>query len=462
MVKHDRLLVGKGVKMCAHDPQGIDRAKLLLPVQIGHGDTNCELGTGSRGRLPIMRLSVLLLVLVSFVVTQKTFAQYAVNVNLPECDYIIRSASDWKKVNDPAYAVICVAPGIYTYKDIGVVELRRSGTAEHPRYLRWYDPAQPGDIDTHVVDIPPRKQAVIPQFKLMADYWVIDRIVMRGGRHQNTLAAGASHNVLNRILIEGGTATLLLRFLESSHNVLQHSVLRNTVAIPGRDSYAIYFDRSESERIVDNEIYNYGGGIQQSPLSLNNHVVYGNEMYITDELYTDCRGHRDKQGECMCSEGMAVVLKGVNRPGTTFRIENNLIYGHRRHDELCMGSGTPGVAIDLGSGGSDTRNVIIKGNILLNRVPNNIYTGLHVGDVEITGNVIGYGEYGITNLYGDNMTITDNLYIDNAKDYHTGRKAVFRTTYNNNRKITDSEKAEMCFQVKKFTAPHLSCVSDLQ
>ena len=400
-----------------------------------------------------MRIGVFQLLAVLLATSTAVQARYEVEVTLPACDYIIRKAADWGMINDPRYTVFCVAPGLYTCKDIGVVNLKQSGTAKRPRYLRWYDPESPNDIDTHVVNIPPDKQAVIPQFRLMADYWVIDRIVMRGGRQQNTLENESSHNVLNRILIEEGTATLLLQFFESSHNVLQHSVLRNTIAIPGKDSYVIYFHNSEGERIVDNEIYNFGDGIQQSPLSRNNHVVYGNEMYITDVLYTDCKGKRDRKGQCMCSEGMALALKSVDRPGTTFRIENNLIYGLRRHDDFCMGSGTPGVAIDLGSGGNVTRNVIIKDNVLLNRVPNNIYTGLHIGDVEISGNVIGYADYGIANVYGDDVSVTDNRFIGNGVDNHTGPRAM-RTTYKNNREITGSEEQGLCYRVKKFTNPH--------
>ena len=406
-----------------------------------------------------MRIGLFQLLAVLLATSTTVQARYDVEVTLPACDYIIRKAADWGKINDPRYEVFCVAPGVYTYKDIGVVSLKRSGTEKRPRYLRWYDPEHPHDVDTHVVNIPLEKQAVIPQFRLAADYWVIDRIVMRGGRRQNTLESGASHNVLNRILIEEGTATLLLQFFESSHNVLQHSVLRNTIAIPGRDSYVIYFHKSEGERIVDNEIYNFGDGIQQSPLSRNNHVVSGNEMYITDALYTDCKGKRDRKGPCMCSEGMALALKGVDRPGTTFRIENNLIYGLRRHDDFCMGSGTPGVAIDLGSGGNVTRNVIIRNNVLLNRVPNNINMGLHVGDVEVSRNVIGYSKYGITNVYGDRVTITENLFVNNDENYHTGSKAV-HTIYENNRQASDSEKVSLCYRVKKFTNPHTVCVKD--
>jgi hypothetical protein len=388
-----------------------------------------------------------------------SIARYDVDIVLPECDYIISNAADWKNINSPSHSVFCVTPATYTYKDIGVVQLTQSGTKQKRRYLRWYDPKNPDDKETHIANIPQHRLAVIPQFRVKASYWIIDRIAMRNGRGPNTFEDGASNNILNRILIEGGTSTLFIRFINSSDNILQHSILRDTIAIPGRDSYTIYFHSSKGERIVNNEIYNYGGGIQQSPSSLGNHVIYGNEMYITDDLYTDCKGNRNKSGPCMCSEGMAVVLKGIDQPGAMFRIEKNLIYGHRRHDEFCMGSGTPGVAINLGSGGNSVRNVIIKDNVLLNQVPNNIYMGLHINNVKITGNVIGYSVNGITNVYGKNVIITNNKFVNNAKNIFTSLNAA--TTYENNRNINNEEKANLCFTVKKFTNPHTVCLPDI-
>ena len=119
------------------------------------------------------------------------------------------------------------------------------------------------------------------------------------------------------------------------------------------------------------------------------------------------------------------------------------------------------MAIDLGSGGNVTRNVIIKDNVLLNRVPNNIYTGLHIGDVEISGNVIGFASHGIANVYGDNVSVTDNRFIGNGENYHTGPRAT-RTTYENNSEIAGSEENGLCYRVKKFTDPHRACLPDLQ
>lgn len=399
-----------------------------------------------------MYITILLLLL--FFANANAITHYEVQVKIPECDYIIENSSDWVSINDPDKYVFCVKPAVYKYDDIGIVTLSRSGSLSKPRYLRWYDPENPNDTDTHIVNIPVEKQAVISQFNITGDYWIVDRIIIRNSVGVNMLDKGASHNILNRLLIEGGTSTLLLRFHNSHNNILQNSVLRNTVAIFGKDSYAIYFHKSEGERIVNNEIYNFGGGIQQSPLSLSNHVVYGNEFYINDDLYTDCNGNNQRYGLCACSEGFAVVLKGVNRPGSTFRIENNLIYGLKPHDKHCMGSGAPGTAIDLGSAANPTYNVVITGNTILNKIPNNIYLGQYVEDVEITNNIIGFADNGIVNVYGKNIKIAGNRYIDNLKNYQTGQSTV-GTVYKDNSPFKESE---LCFQVQKFTNPHTTCI----
>lgn len=86
--------------------------------------------------------------------------------------------------------------------------------------------------------------------------------------------------------------------------------------------------------------------------------------------------------------------------------------------------------------------------------------GRFIKDIVIKDNVIGYGETGIANISGDDVTISGNRYIDNNKNYSSSKIAT-GTIYKDNRNVTVSEKNGLCYTVNKFTNPHSLCLSGM-
>lgn len=357
---------------------------------------------------------------------------------LPACDtgvadvFLIDSVSDWKEINSPRYRVFCILPGDYT--EAGTIELKASGTPKKKRYIRLYIPGESADVSPHPVKLPLSKQAVIAQLRIGDQArnigvhdWILDRVVIRGSYGANWVGNGSRNNILNRLLIEGSKSTGVLVFDDASHNILQNSVLRNTAYSPDKDYVLIYFSKDEGEQIINNELYNAtASAIQQGPNSRSNHVIYGNDIYVAPARYTDCEGNFDSKGKCSCTE-VGVVLKGPDIKGHMFRIENNIFWGFRPTDTACGGTGSIGSAINLGSGGHQTTNVLIKGNIIFDS-SSGIYLGKNVGGVSIIDNTIhGIGGLAfppgtaISNLYGHDIEILQNTVVGANYWYRTSR-----------------------------------------
>lgn len=336
--------------------------------------------------------------------------QYAVRVQLPSCDTSpdvrhIRTIEDWRDINKSEYRVFCVHPGDFTAA--GVITLTADGTAAVPRWIRWYDPDAPSDADTHPVKMLAAQRAVIRQIVLgdtrtddSANHWTIDRLTVAGFTDGgNALEAGSSDNVLNRLLIEDGQKTFLA-FRRGRNNILQYSVLRNARPVPNTDCTFIYLSEDQHTSILYNEMYNATASvIQLGPSSLSDHLIVGNEMYVTPDYYTDCRGNRRRDGQCSCTE-MGFVAKGTAYTDRWLRFENNILSGFRPTDTACGGTGSSGAAVDLGSGGSLVRNFLISGNVIFNSSLG-IYLGEKVENVVMTNNVL----YGITHPTASTKTL---------------------------------------------------------
>ncbi|MCK5601434.1 right-handed parallel beta-helix repeat-containing protein [Candidatus Pacearchaeota archaeon] len=360
--------------------------------------------------------------------------QYEEEINLPACNesdpdvLFIRSVDDWKKINDTQYKVFCVLPG--DYRSAGVIDLRVSGTAEDKRWIRWYDPDNPNDNSTHPVNMITSKQAVVKQIFVggintpsTANHWVIDRLVIRGSEFSNRIDHGSSDNIFNRVLIEEGESTYFV-FGTCKRNVLQNSILRNAKMVPGSDRSLIYFSENEDDRVVNNELYNATAScVQQGPESLSGNIVYGNNCYVTPAYYSDCNGHLDPSGECAACE-MGVVVKGPPVSAKPMLIANNIFWGFRSTDTALAATGSPGNAIDIGSGGGGVSNVIVENNIIYD-VPNAIYLGADISQIQIVNNLI-YDIHdrdqtgsAISNTYGKNIKIQGNTII-NAEYWYRG------------------------------------------
>jgi hypothetical protein len=384
-------------------------------------------------------------------------------VELPaECDLIINEQRDWQRVNEPGIHAICVQSGkIWSHDEIGVIELTASGTADRPRFLYWHDPTDPHN-DDHPAYMPLEKQAGLSQFVISGDWWVLDRLTIRGSVGVPSTGSGR-HNLLNRMIFErplnrGQSSKanyLLFRFDSGAQNTVQHSVFRDAGKKPGVDGYAVYFHKETNSRFLYNEMINLAGGIQEGPLSGGNHVAYGNEFYITEEAYTDCNGSYTPTGNCMCSEGQALVLKGAQGPGG-FRFEHNIAWGLKPSDRHCAGSGTPGSGINIGSGGRHTGNADIVNNIVIGTVPYGILLGRHVEDIRISGNYLQGAEIGIQIGYGQNIIVDDNTFQNIGTPVRIGSYATNVNVHGSR----SAEPGERCFVRKHITSPQLVCLPD--
>jgi hypothetical protein len=316
---------------------------------------------------------------------------YQVKIDIPRCDLqkpnvaVISKAEDWDAINDPAKTVFCVTPG--NYLDKGEIRLTASGTAQAQRVIRYYNPAKPGD-STHPVKMPPEEQAVINKLVFDgADHWLVDRIVVtEPGQVRTQLVTfkkntAATDNVLNRLLIYGGgEGGGLVSFNGASnvHNVLQDSVVRNTIVSPKQDNHCVVLSGDvKGSKVLGNEIYNCAGdGLQIHPGVYEGTLIADNDFY-NEPTFAD-----------FTENGIDIKGGGAVGPENWVRIEHNRMFG------LGGKGGTGGSegAIDFSNPDGDRSYILVKDNILVDDVlPITTNTGKGKGSVHhisIIGNVI--------------------------------------------------------------------------
>jgi hypothetical protein len=320
-------------------------------------------------------------------------SRYEVPITLPKCDqnaFIFNESTNLSEIDWHAYDVFCVRAGNYTtWGELQIDEV--DGTANKPKVLRYYDPvdaAPPHPVErTHDF----AHEAVFQNFRLIrSDNWIFDGLTIRNSPNANRVF-DSSNNVFNRLLIEGGDTSLIRISGDSDNNVVQNSVLRN------HSDKAIQEDRVcillytqdtdhkglkiENTHIVNNEIYNCNDGVSLLDSSVDHPVFYpgtiveNNDIYITDELYTDCMGNRDPNGACACAENAIDIKATISEENlanqeTWVRLINNRIWGYRYTDEtndgqgnrLC-GSGDNGPAI---RSHNFSQALVIQGNVIMN------------------------------------------------------------------------------------------------
>ncbi len=380
---------------------------------------------------------------------------------LPACDFTIRTTADWQHVNDSDKTVICVAPApTYTVEQVGVIQLTASGTTGRPRWLRWSD----ADETVHPARVPDAQTAAVSQFDVVGNNWIIDRIVVRDAIYEPRVIG--NRNVLQRMVFErprawpGRPSGIMLEFTRGTDSAVVDSVFRRPLRVPGLDSYAVYIHEAERVTVRGNELIDLVDGISNGPTAGGGNRFVENEFYQTPAAYTDCSGHFTTSGTCSCSEGMAMAAKGPADKPESF-IERNLVWGFQKTDPVCAGSGTPGVGFDFGSRAGTplmpmlTRHFTVRDNIIISKLPFAFYLGARVEDLSFTGNYIAGADYGISNVYGQRITVMDSIFHDNAVDYLTGPLAQ-DTTYYANRSAGNSQ---LCVTTRHITNPGRLCTA---
>jgi hypothetical protein len=272
----------------------------------------------------------------------------------------IATVDDWQDINNPAYRVFCVHPG--DYSAAGEIELQMDGNAEAPRWVRYIDDRHP---------VARNEQAIVEGLTFdNADYWVIQGVTQRGDETSTELGTDSEHNILDRMLVEGGRVVLRHG---AHHNTLQNSVLRNTPLVPDSDRQCVTLSGNNSgnpvaihgTRIVNNEIYNCTDSVGlhrpsdvSIPVDYSGTIVDHNDMYITSARYSDGNGNLNPQGDYACAEN-AVDIKAGGTPGNIVQVTNNRMWGFKQTDDACGGSGSWGDAVSVHEG---AEYVLVQGN----------------------------------------------------------------------------------------------------
>ncbi|MEZ4221048.1 MAG: hypothetical protein R3B13_08965 [Polyangiaceae bacterium] len=286
---------------------------------------------------------------------------YEAPLVVPDCDAndpvvrIIEQDADWADIDDPNYRVFCVKPGNYT--GLGTISIHADGSAGKERWIRYWDPAS--SVASHPVKQAESARAVVEELYLDdADYWVIQGLTLRGSWGRVGLNHGSQHVVLDRLLLESARVEIW----DTSHdNTLQNSVLRSAPLVPNSDRICVILSGQSpaggdvaihGTRVVNNEIYDCTDAIQlYQPGDATNDTDFGgtivddNDMYLTSAVYSDCSGNLDSNGDCACAEN-AVDIKAAGTSATNLvQVSNNRIWGFKRTDPACGGTGSWGEAM---------------------------------------------------------------------------------------------------------------------
>jgi hypothetical protein len=314
-------------------------------------------------------------------------------------------------INDPDKRVFCVDPG--DYRAARHVEIRASGTASARRYLRFNAPfpAPPAIEQT--------SRAIFHGLLFDgASWWVIEGITIQPTALQDLayLVAifGGTRNVLEGNLLDASLQSNITRQsgvilratasgTPSTRNSVQNNVIRGGnknrlpidytgVNVPSETVVGAFNDYN---KVLDNEIYDWGDGVQVSMDGActdvarpRGTIIDGNDVYITPSKRVRCSdGAPDPNGECSCSEnGIDVKSPGSSRSDRWTQVTNNRLWGFRptlRDVPSCGGSGARGQAINAGN--ACASYVFVAGNTITDSTMGVLSEG---GIWRIAGNLI--------------------------------------------------------------------------
>jgi hypothetical protein len=311
-------------------------------------------------------------------------------------------------INDPRWRVYCVEPG--DYRAIGQVQLRRSGTPEAPRFLRFH-------ADDGVENAVQREErAIFETIRIVSDWWVIQGLTVEPLDPATTWFLsiyGGDHVVVDGNLIDGGAVSntsghigIVIKGF-AGNPAVNNTVQRNLVRNGNRNRLPVDFggilvgranavgEDNDHNHIVDNEVVDWGdgvgvGGAEPDCAELgmqHGTVIDGNDLYATSAMRIDCdTGAPNPNGECSCVEnGIDVKAAPDGDPASWTRITNNRVWGFRPTSDTasCGGSGSNGQAINAGN--SCARHVVVAKNVVMDST-----TGINTAGTDwiIAGNLL--------------------------------------------------------------------------
>lgn len=259
---------------------------------------------------------------------------------------------------------ICITPGDYTSK--GTIVITSSGSSSDYRVLRY---TRSGDNNDDPWKQSSSNQAKLKRLVVGGSYWIIHRVAfppVSGGLDKPVRLevgytnGGISNVIINRIqLLGSGPPSGYSYYGFSQWNCGQSYsdiTFQNSVAggyygnLTSEDSILMDFQCVTRGRLVNNELYDWAGGIIQYGSNTggggpkSGSVIENNDCYYSDLALTQ-GGARIKGEGC-------ISFKQSGSAAGPVQIINNRIWNHRYWDSAFCCNGSSGSAVGLGAGGT--------------------------------------------------------------------------------------------------------------
>lgn len=353
---------------------------------------------------------------------EQDYGEYAVkSITLPTCDasnakvQFIETLADWGTINSSTKSIFCVKPGYYQNSNGAAIQITASGTADNPRYI-----ILDNGNDTHPASLSESALANVDIEFNNANYWVVDRMASIGTQNvydAPLLFKNATNIVINREFIDGSSGGIIFR--NGCHdNTVQNSRIQN-MSETGLKADRVGIELAPREtaneitgtQILYNEIYNCNDGFQavwRSGTTSNyaGTVVYGNDISVDSNIYTDCSGNFNVNGECSYSENGVDIKAGSDSADNPMIIKNNRLWGFRPSDTTNSNLADPGAALVVHYG---VKNISIDDNIIFDTTRGIVIADKNVFDYaltssQVTGNIL-------SNTYSYPISLEDAVSI---------------------------------------------------
>jgi len=355
------------------------------------------------------------------------------SINIPICDAnnpdvaFISKQDDWQIINDNSKNIFCVKPGRYHKSEVIIKNI--SGTKLEPKYI-----VLDNGNNEHPAKLKTSQIASVDLHFENSNYWIVDRMSSLGSRSvydAPILFKNSSNNIINREFTDGSSGGVLIR--NGSHNnTIQNSRFQNMSRIGLKEDRVCIlflptkgFNEIKNTHILYNELHNCNDGIQPlwgqgMDVNYEGTVIYGNDISVDSDMYTDCHGHYTKNGRCSYSENAIDMKAGSKNPDNKILIKKNRMWGFRKADETGSKIQDPGAAVVVHYGAA---NLVISDNIIFNssrgiQIDDKSIADYAILDSQITDNFIcNILEYPIVLNEAKNILVSKNNIINSPNKF---------------------------------------------
>lgn len=407
----------------------------------------------------------------------------ATDITLPPCDVQITPATGLERANG-AERVYCVTPGDY---GTGEEFITASGTAANPRYLRYYDPADPNDV-RHPLYLTVGERAIKKgRLTIQGSNWVITGLAWDMPQDGRALNSFGGENVLvDKILTEGGGGGAGTVRLGTGWK-LQSSVIRDTFGdgVPSNSDFLCVLVQggSDNVEIVGNEIYNCkSDAVHIHPGMSTNMLIADNDLYQEPGFaFGESEQAIDFKLDTGDTEATGVRVYGNRAWGINnddLGVNNQIFIWTRRDNRQ-------GLVVFRNNIFSDTPRGLSGGNRSEpdnTSIVNNLFYQVDspfllrsYSDTEVYYNTVVDADTWISDAGGGAATDTDilcNVIIDGTayEDLSTGTVADYNAYYNSQQYAAPgtndvvqgtaaaAANTQFCYDRKRWTGPETHCI----